>query len=399
MLALIAYGSLYPWHFVFVPLPANPLLMLLRSWPSDFTRFIFRDVVVNVALYVPAGLTGHLAFRRYGKMWLSLTAPVLICTVWSATIEMVQLFIPTRDTSALDLLTNVIGSIIGVVLGIVIEDVLVLRRARVAATQSRRRLKTPDRSAVALLVCWLSWLWFPLFPVLGRTLLLHKVDLFLHAPFAQPVPFVSAMLAWLAAGNLLQASALRPARRWLAISVVFIPVQLFIVDRQPVAAAVAGAVAGVLTFTFLWPLRKSHRGVYWKTTAWAFLAAIVFRGLAPFHFSAVAVPFEWIPFSGFLNMNWQSGMQVIAEKFFWYGTAIWLMRRSGMRVVPATALIAVVLLGIEIAQTRLPGHVAEITDPLWAIFTSGAMVAIARNPKPENPSLSDELHRRRASDL
>ena len=32
-------------------------------------------------------------------MWLSLTAPVLICMLWSATIEMVQLFVPTRDTA------------------------------------------------------------------------------------------------------------------------------------------------------------------------------------------------------------------------------------------------------------------------------------------------------------
>jgi hypothetical protein len=207
------------------------------------------------------------------------------------------------------------------------------------------------------------------------------------------------MLAWVAAGNLLQASALRPARRWLAISVALVPLQLFIAYRQPVIEALAGAVAGVLIFAFLWPLRKTHRGAWWNVTAWAFLATIVFRGLAPFHFSTSALPFEWIPFSGFLNMDWQSGIQVIAEKFFWYGTAIWLMRRSGMRNVPATALVATVLLGIELTQTHLPGHVAEITDPLWAIFTSVAIVAIARNPKPANPSLSDELRRTHASDL
>jgi VanZ family protein len=364
---------------VAVDLRANPLLLLFTSWPADFTVFIFRDVLVNVALYVPAGLTGHLAFRRFGKPWLSLTAPVLICAIWSATIEMIQLFVPGRNTSALDLVTNVIGSTIGVVLAIVIEDVLVLRRSR-AASQSRRPLKMPDRSAVALVFCWVSWLWFPLFPVMGRTALRHKADFFLHAPFAQSVPFLSAMLAWIAAGNLLQASALRPARRWLAISVALVPLQLFIVDRQPVAAALAGAVAGAVFFAVLWPLRKTHRAAWWRITAWLFLAVIVFRGLAPFHFSAAAVPFEWIPFTGFLNMDWQTGIQVIAEKFFWYGTAIWLMRRSGMQAVPATALIATVLLGIEFAQTRLPGHVAEITDPLWAIFTSAAMIAIARNP-------------------
>jgi hypothetical protein len=58
-----------------------------------------------------------------------------------------------------------------------------------------------------------------------------------------------------------------------------------------------------------------------------------------------------------------------------------------------------VLLGIEIAQTRLSGHVAEITDPLWAVFTSAAIAAIARNPKRVNPLTSDGLRRTHASDL
>src|SRR5690349_9129967 len=88
VLVLIAYGSLYPWHFVAVDLAANPLWLLFHAWPPKFTRFILRDVVINVVLYVPAGVTGHLAFRRFGKRWLSLVAPILICTVFSASIEM-----------------------------------------------------------------------------------------------------------------------------------------------------------------------------------------------------------------------------------------------------------------------------------------------------------------------
>lgn len=384
---------------MFVSLPSNPVLLLLNSWPTDLNRFIFRDVAVNVALYVPAGLTGHLAFRKFGRMWLSTGAPVLICAAWSATIEMVQLFVPSRNTSALDLATNVIGAMVGVVLGIVLEDVLALRRSRAASRHSRQQPKAADRSAVALLFCWLSWLWFPLFPVMGRTVLRHKADLFVHAPPGQMVPLLSNMLAWIAAGNLLQSARLRPARRLLAISVLLIPAQLFIVGRQPNATALAGAIAGTLCFTFLWALRKTHRNAWWRATAWAFLAVIVVRGLAPFHFSADAFPFEWIPFNGFLNMDWQAGIQVIAEKSFWYGTAIWLMRRSGMRVIPATAVVAAFLLGIELIQTHLPGHVAEITDPLWAIFTSIAMVAIARNSKSENPSLSDGPRHTRASNL
>jgi hypothetical protein len=139
----------------------------------------------------------------------------------------------------------------------------------------------------------------------------------------------------------------------------------------------AGAAIGAACFALLWACRKAH--IYGSLTAWTFLGVIAVRGLTPFQFSPTAAPFSWIPFSGFLNMNWQAGIQVIAEKFFWYGTAIWLLRTSGMRIRTATALVAAILLGIEIAQTRLPGHVAEITDPLFAVFAGCAIVVMARN--------------------
>lgn len=347
----------------------------------EFDRFILRDVVVNVALYIPAGFTGHLAFRRFGKTWLSLTAPVLICTAWSASIEMVQLFVPSRTTSALDWATNIAGSAIGVFLAIILEGIFLQRRTRPTSRKSLKPRKAPDRAALALLGCWVMWLWFPIFPVMGRTLLEHKASVFLETPVVDPVLFFAFTLAWFAAGSLLQAGGLRPARRFTAISVALIPAQLFVVDRQPVPAALAGAAAGAALFAVFWPQRKAHGNAYRKITAWAFLSVIIVRGLAPFQFSAAAVPFSWIPFSGFLNMNWQTGVQVIAEKFFWYGTAIWLMRASGMRARSATALVAAVLLGIEIAQTHLPGHIAEITDPLWAIFTSCAIYILARDAR------------------
>jgi len=360
-------------------LTANPLSILLRSWPAEFNRFLFRDIVVNIALYLPAGVTGHLAFRKFGKTWLSISAPILICTMVSASVETIQLFVPPRDTSLLDLATNVTGSVLGVFLGVTIEDVFLRNRALTAARKIRKPARPPDRVALVLLGCWLIWLWFPLFPILGRTTLANKLSIFFHSPLLDLIPFLSAAVAWFAAGNFFWAGAVRPARRWTAISTGLIPTQLFILDRQPVTAELTGAVVGATCFIFLWSMRRTYKNAWWKITAWAFLATIVVRGLAPFRFFAAATTsFSWIPFSGFLTMNWQTGVQVIAEKSFWYGSAIWLLRASGMSVLKATALVAATLLGIEIAQTHLTGRVAEITDPLWGIFAGCAIVILGR---------------------
>lgn len=319
-----------------------------------------------MALYVPAGITGNLAFRRFGKTWLSLTAPIAICAVFSACIEMIQVYVPSRDSSALDLVTNIAGSMIGVFLAVMMEEYR-------TGWQSRKSPAPPDRAALALLGCWLLWLWSPLFPVMGRTELAHKFNVFVQTPVVDPVPFLSALVAWFVAGSLFRAGALSPARRLTAISVALIPAQFFIVDRQPVPAELAGAIAGAACFAVFWPARKTHRTAWWKGQAWAFLCVIVLRGLYPFRFLPKAVPFSWIPFSGFLNMDWQTGMQVVAQKFFWYGTAIWLLAATGRRIRMATVLVAATLFWIEGAQTWLPGRTAEITDPLLAIFAGFAL--------------------------
>ena len=353
-------------------LPANPLWMLLHSWPIGLDRFIFRDIVVNVALYVPAGLTGHLAFRKLRQYWLSLVTPVLICAVFSALIEMVQLFVPSRNTSALDLITNIAGAIVGVFLAALLEEVLLRAGSRVF---SRR---PPERVALLLLGCWVAWLAFPLFPVMSRTLLGSKFRVFLQPPAMEAVPFVSAAIVWFVAGILFDAGAFRSPRWLTSISVALLPSQFFIVDRQPVPAEIAGAFAGAVCFAhFFREFRRS--GIFpRRVLATVFLVVIVIRGLAPFKFLSQAIPFLWIPFGGFLNMNWETGVQVFAEKVFWYGTAIWLLLGAGFRRVAAIGVVAATLLLIEMAQTHLPGRVAEITDPLLAMFAGFALTMLGQ---------------------
>jgi len=130
-----------------------------------------------------------------------------------------------------------------------------------------------------------------------------------------------------------------------------------------------GAVAGIA----LCKLRPIN-------PAWAFLALLVIRGLAPFHFTAASQPFGWIPFGALLETEWQYGIRILLEKLFYYGTAIWLLRRAEVRWTFVIAMVCMVLGAIEAIQTHIPGRTAEITDPVLALMAGVGLRVLRRHP-------------------
>jgi hypothetical protein len=69
---------------------------------------------------------------------------------------------------------------------------------------------------------------------------------------------------------------------------------------------------------------------------------------------------------------------VLIEKVSCYGTAIWLPRAAGMRLVLSVILVAAVLGSIEIARIHLPGRTPEISDPILAILIGFALAMLSR---------------------
>jgi VanZ family protein len=346
---LIVYGSLYPWHFEFIRMPANPLWILLHAWGSHWDRRFAADVVINIALYVPLGMSGYLGFRRF-----RIVGPVVVGAVVSACVEMAQLYTDTRICSAFDLLNNILGSALGVALGMLLESV-----AGPELTTFGEH-KVQDRRAAALLFCWVGALVFPLYPEMHLIALRADLRQFAHSPLFAALPFLSALASWFVAGLLLQSSGVRAASVWLGLSVLLLPAQFVIVSRQPTRVEFIGAFAGFLVFLVV--------GSRWgRAVAWGFLGLLVLRGLSPFQFGE-AHPFLWIPFEGFLEMNWQTGIEVLLEKLFYYGAAVWLLRKSGMTLRMACGVVVVLLGCIEGLQSHLPGRTAEITDPLLGLL-------------------------------
>lgn len=87
----------------------------ISRWDGGMTWSYWSDVLVNIAGFIPMGslFTAYFALARpLGRArWMT----VLLGFCLSLSIEVLQYFLPTRDSSMTDLTTNTIGAILGAI--------------------------------------------------------------------------------------------------------------------------------------------------------------------------------------------------------------------------------------------------------------------------------------------
>ena len=106
---VIAYTSLQPFSGWWIP-PEEIRTFLSAPWPRYIT---LEDVLVNICAYVPLGFLLARAFMaRYGMHRAVLIAAAL-ALLTSVAMESIQMFMPVRIASNVDVLTNGLGGLIG----------------------------------------------------------------------------------------------------------------------------------------------------------------------------------------------------------------------------------------------------------------------------------------------
>jgi len=111
----ILFLTLYPFRFALNRHLYGPVTpFFLNGWGKGAGKF---DVLLNVLLFVPYGFGLALKFRGKGK---SRAATLCVCLAGGAllsyTIEMLQFYIPLRDSGWEDVFTNSAGSVVGFLL-------------------------------------------------------------------------------------------------------------------------------------------------------------------------------------------------------------------------------------------------------------------------------------------
>ena len=105
---LIAYASLYP----FLPLrpPSSETIAAFFNAPRYMSR---SDIAFNVIAYLPLGMLACLYFRGVNEGRHAILKAVVLGAVFSLAMEALQLFVPNRHASSVDLASNACGALLG----------------------------------------------------------------------------------------------------------------------------------------------------------------------------------------------------------------------------------------------------------------------------------------------
>ena len=147
----IAYASLQPFAPWITPPPGTPFWPF-APWPPKWTRF---DVVVNVLAYLPFGVFVALMPKRASPL-LRTGVALASAVALSFSMETLQMFLPSRAASLIDLLANTGGALAGGLIG-----GMLVRAERVRRLLSRARDYAFIEGrlgdvGIALLALWLT---------------------------------------------------------------------------------------------------------------------------------------------------------------------------------------------------------------------------------------------------
>ena len=373
VIALIVYGSLYPWHFNFDGSGINPLWVLFEEWPRSIDVFVVRDIATNVPLYFPLGMAAFLAVaRRHGRL-VAFGAAVLMALVLSTSMEILQIYVPSRVCSLFDVFCDAIGAAAGAAAAMALRP-----RLEILA---RRKPGWHDPAGLLLAVCWASYQLYPCFPLLTHTKLHASLKLLAESAPLSAMEVWANAAGWVAAALAMEAfiGNLRPW--WLLAAMACLPVRLFIVERSLTLSEVLGAALALLLWSLLPERRRLRAGVV------LLASAVVLRELNPFHFAESPNPFSWIPFAATFDSERQPAIVILLRKAFEYGALVWLFRTQGISYARAGAAVAGSLAVFEAIQRYLPGRTPEITDPVLALLMALVLWRLSGRATPPHAEL------------
>jgi VanZ family protein len=361
---IAALGSFYPFNFQFVQLDGAMLRSLLQSCCTKSGR---GDILGNIILFLPFGFTGMFAVRPDTPSGWRLLYVCLIALVFGTALQLVQIYLPSRDESLQDVLWNLIGTVAGAALA------LLANRYRQFSDDAPL---DADIVPLVLIATWLTYRLMPFVPSIDYQLIKDSVK-----PLFDPTFTIGNILpdfaAWLVIGYLLR--AMHPGGRLdrflpILILAVFV-LEILIVDNKLHASDVVAAVLALTT----WPLVQRVAKREEAPLAALLLLNVTVSGLSPFTFSANSSTFNWLPFHGFLSGSMYLNALSAAEKVFIFGSLVYLLRRLSLGYVGSIGLVFIIVFVVELAQTRLPGHTPEITDPLLVLFAALALIMLSEH--------------------
>lgn len=357
MVALIAYGSLYPFN-----LNTDSSLSWWQSlWQAltqlSWARAGHSDRVANVLLYVPLGfclslwLDGRLRHRG------AVIVATLFGALLSLAIEVAQVFISLRVPSLWDVTLNTGGAFCGAIGGVAWFAL----SARLPNVESSGR---GDKAAMIVLALWFATRWAPFVPYFT----LVKLKAALQPLFDPQVSFTATLfyLVWwtvVAQAIFALTSAQRGVEMLLATIAAVLVGRLFIADLAFVASELLALVLLLPTLVIVHRLWAPSRRVLLFT---AFACVFAYERLTPFMANGPG-HFDLWPFIGWINAGFPVNLHSLFKQLFEYAALIWLLREVGVALRTSVWLLPTVVLAFELLAIWISGRDGSIAAPALAL--------------------------------
>jgi VanZ family protein len=368
IVAVILYGSLYPFTFRRPADGIGAMAKLLQSWADPPRR---GDFVSNILFYMPLGFFGALVVAGRGRALQAIAFATIAGTLLSISMELAQYYVRGRVTAADDVYANVTGAALGAIVGSVAYGNFRWPPLRDISS---------NRVPCLLLALWLGYRLFPYVPTIDLHKYWEALKPVVLYPSLTGYDFLRYSATWLALGALIEAIA-GPKRTWLLFPLFVgsvVAAKVVIVGKTLNMAEFAGAGLALAA----WSVLAAGAGPRFRVTSIALLfsVAVIAERLAPFQFTQQARQFGWVPFLSFMYGSLAVNIVSFFEKTFLYGTLIWLLGRTELGFGRSTVLVTIMLLTTSWVETHLPNRSAEITDALMAVLI-GAIISLMETEK------------------
>jgi VanZ family protein len=366
VLAIIVHGSLYPYDFRAPPGGIGPVATLLGSWAEPPSSY--GDLIANILLYVPLGFFVGLTVGggRFRRLLIATLVGLVLCTC----IELAQYYDVGRDDNFSDVYLNTLGSILGGIAALALGSPgRYLPLARLAA----------NPFPALLLVAMLGYHLFPYVPTIDLHKYWDALKPLVISPQVIPHDVLRYAALWLTASCLvgtLTGIAWSRLFALLFMAGVF-AAKVMITSLVVTPSEVLGAALALL----LWFAIGRRRRPALIVAALVLCLSIVVERLEPFQFQQTARAFGWLPFRGFLHGSLSINTASLLEKFFLYGSLIWLAAEALLPLWLSSLLVALLLFATSVAETYLPGRSAEITDAVMAVVIGLIMMPFQRRAR------------------
>jgi VanZ family protein len=353
VIALIAYGSLYPFN-----LKADVQGGLLEALNQlSWARAGRGDRISNVLLYLPLGFCLYLSLSTRFVRVPSVMLATLCGTLLSLAIEVAQVYVSSRVPSLADLALNAGGTLLGAVGGMFWTGL-----SRLMHLPTRAEKPARDPGAALLIGLWLTWRFAPFVPQFD----LAKLKAALRPLFSPTFDFVTVLIfltCWLVVNQAVAALVSRPRR----LETLLILMAAVLIGRLLVASQTfvpSELLALLLLLPMVVVMHRLRPRPRRAALVLAVVAVLIIEELAPFDFTQTVARFDFWPF-----MAWDGGIDWVQlfGKLFLYGALLWVVREWGASTDFAFGVMLTIATVVEALQIWLPGEHASITDPLLAL--------------------------------